>query len=348
MKIFMKILLIVIFSTTILIGSLSTVSAEPEFTFKFHHFLGPKSPAHKNMIVPWTKRIEKASQGRIKIDVYPSMSLGGKPPQLIRQLRDGVVDFVWTVNGYTAGQFPRSEVFELPFVHRNDLVATNLAMREMFKDHLAKEYKSVHPIVLHVHAGQAFQMVNKAIRKVEDVKGLKIRIPTRTGAWMLEALGANPVGMPVPALPQALSKKVVDGALIPFEIIPPLKIHEMTKYQIEGAGGVRFGTTTFQISMNKKSYSSLPDDLKRVIDDHSGAGFAMTVGEIWTQSEVGGINMAVKSGNELIQIDAAEMKKFEAKLQPVIDRWIAEVGKKGIDGQKLVDLARSTIAKYSK
>ncbi len=348
MKIFKNVLTIVIVSGVLLIGSIGTVSAAPEFTFKFHHFLSPKSPAHKQMIVPWTEKIEKASKGRIKIDVYPSMSLGGKPPQLIRQLRDGVVDFVWTVNGYTAGQFPRSEVFELPFVHRNNLVATNLAMREMFKDYLAKEYKGVHPIVLHVHAGQAFQMVDKAIRKVEDVQGLKIRIPTRTGAWLLEALGANPVGMPVPALPQALSKKVVDGALIPFEIIPALKIHEMTKYQVEGVGGVRFGTTTFQISMNKNSYNSLPADLKAIIDENSGAEFAKTVGEIWTQSEVGGIGIAVKSGNEHIKIDPSEMKKFETKLQPVIDRWIAEVTKKGIDGKKLVDVARSTIAKYSK
>lgn len=343
-----KLLAIAVFSTGFLLGSISFVSAEPEFTFKFHHLLSPKSPAHRNMIMPWVNRVEKASGGRIKIDVYPSMSLGGKPPQLIRQLRDGVVDFVWTVNGYTAGQFPRTEVFELPFIHQGDLVATNLAMLDMFEDYLAEKYRSVHPIVLHVHAGQGFQMVDKAIRRVEDVRGLKIRIPTRTGAWVLQALGANPVGMPVPALPQALSKKVVDGAMIPWEIIGPLKIHELTKYQIEGEGGIRFGTTTFQISMNKDSYASLPADLKKVIDDNSGVEFAKEVGRIWTQSEVGGIALAIKAGNEHIKISAAEMKRFEKVLRPVIDRWIADVTKKGINGRELVRVARATIAKYSK
>ncbi|MBF0280324.1 MAG: TRAP transporter substrate-binding protein [SAR324 cluster bacterium] len=348
MKIIFKSFIVSVFAAAVFVtGAIKPTFAAPEFTFKFHHLLGPKSPAHSKMIMPWVERVEKASKGRIKIDVYPSMSLGGKPPQLIRQLRDGVVDMIWTVNGYTAGQFPRSEVFELPFIHTNNLVATNLAMYEMFNEYLAEEYKSVHPLVLHVHAGQGFQMVDKAIRKVEDVEGLKIRIPTRTGAWILEALGANPVGMPVPELPQALSKKVVDGALIPWEIIAPLKIHELTQYQIEGVNRTRFGTTTFQISMNKNSYNSLPADLKKVIDDLSGIEFAKEVGRIWTNSEVGGINLAVKSGNEHIEIGEDELKRFRAKLEPVVERWISEVEKKGIDGRKLVDAARTAIAKYS-
>lgn len=318
-----------------------------EVTLKFHHMLSPKSPAHAKMIMPWVERVEKASKGRLKINVYPSMSLGGKPPQLIRQVRDGVVDIIWTVSSYSAGMFPRTEVFELPGIHTNNVVATNLAMYEMFDEHLADEYKAVHPLVLHVHAGQAFHTVDKAIRKVEDVKGLKLRIPTRTGAWVLEALGAHPVGMPVPQLPQALSKKVVDGALIPWEIIAPLKIHELTKYQIEGVNRTRFGTTIFQISMNPKSYKALPSYLKKVIDDHSGREFAREVGRVWTRSEDGGINLAVKSGNEHIEISKSELMRFDAVLEPVVDRWIAEVGKKGIDGRKLVRVARATIAKYS-
>ena len=137
--------------------------AEPEFTLRFHHFLGPKSPAQVKMIEPWAKRIEEASKGRIKIDIYPSMSLGGKPPELIRQARDGVVDIIWTVNGYTAGLFPRSEVFELPFIHTNDPAATNLAMAEMYEKYLADEYKGVKPLFLHVHAGQAIHMVDTPV-----------------------------------------------------------------------------------------------------------------------------------------------------------------------------------------
>lgn len=99
--------------------------------------------------------------------------------------------------------------------------------------------------------------------------------------------------------------------------------------------------------MNKNTYNSLPDDLKKVIDDNSGIEFAKEVGRIWTRSEDGGINLAIKSGNEHIEIGEAELKRFRAKLKPVEDRWIAEVGKKGIDGRKLVDEARAAIARHS-
>src|SRR5688572_26025731 len=120
------------FAAAAVFGAVAAQAA-PEFTFRFHHFLGPKAPAHTQMIEPWCKRIEEASKGRIKIDINPAMALGGKPPELIRQVRDGVVDIVWTVNGYTAGLFPRTEVFELPFIHTNDPAATNLAIGDLFE-----------------------------------------------------------------------------------------------------------------------------------------------------------------------------------------------------------------------
>jgi TRAP-type C4-dicarboxylate transport system substrate-binding protein len=322
--------------------------AQTEITLKLHHLLGPKSPAQVHMLGPWAKKVEDASKGRVKIEIYPSMSLGGKPPDLIKQVRDGVVDLVWTVNGYTPALFPRSEVFELPFVHLNNLEATNLAMREMFDKYLAAEYAGTKVMWLHVHAGQGFQMVDTPVRKPADLVGKKVRIPTRTGAWILEALGATPVGMPVPDLPQALSKKVVDGALVPWEIIPPLKLHELTKYQIEGKGRIRFGTTTFQVSMNEAKWKSLPPDIQKIFLDNSGADWWRQVGKVWTDSEDVGIGLVKKAGHTHIELSDAEMAPFREKLEPVVQRWIDEVSKKGINGKELVDVARATIAKYSK
>ena len=326
----------------------STASMAAEYTFKLHHFLSAKAPAHTKMLVPWAKQVEKNSGGRVKIEIYPSMSLGGKPPQLIRQALDGVVDIVWTVNGYTAGLFPRTEVFELPFIHTNDPAATSRAMYDMFQDDLAAEYKGVEVMFLHVHAGQAIHMVDKLVRKPADLKGMKMRIPTRTGAWIIESLGASPVGMPVPQLPQALAKKIVDGAFIPWEIIPPLKIQNQTKYQIEGANKTRFGTTTFQVSMNKARWDGLPADIKKAFKDASGPDWWLKVGQVWAANDDGGIKVAVKAGNEHITLSQAETDAFQKAMEPVIDRWIAEVKGKGIDGAALVAKARKLIAKYSK
>jgi TRAP-type C4-dicarboxylate transport system substrate-binding protein len=330
------------------LAGLSLGAAAQTINLKLHHFLGPKAPAHAQMLVPWSERVEKASGGKVKIEVFPSMALGGKPPQLINQARDGVVDLVWTVNGYTANLFPRSEVFELPFVHTNNAVATNLAMRAMYDQYLKAEYTGVHPLFLHVHAGQAIHMADKEVRKPDDLKGLKMRIPTRTGAWIIEALGAAPVGMPVPDLPQALSKKVVDGAFVPWEIIPPLKLQDVTKFQIEGPNRTRFGTTTFQVSMNQKRWDSLPADVKKAFESQSGEAWWREVGEIWTKSEDFGIGLATKAGNKHVVLSDAELAAFRARLEPVVQRWIDEVKGQGIDGVALVKAARENIAKFSK
>ncbi|MDK3075335.1 TRAP transporter substrate-binding protein [Sedimentitalea sp. JM2-8] len=316
-----------------------------EHVFKLHHFLGAKAPAQTQMLEPWARAVEENSGGSVKIEIYPSMTLGGRPPELVNQVRDGVVDLVWTVNGYTPGLFPRTEVVELPNVFLNDPVATNLALFDMYDEHLAGEYQGIEPMFLHVHAGQAIHTVDKEIRTPEDMEGLKMRIPTRTGAWVIEALGASPVSMPVPDLPQALSKKVVDGAFIPWEIIPALKIQDQTEYQIEGYDKARFGTTTFQVSMNKARWDSLPEDVQQAFRDASGREWVAEVGRIWRQIDEGGIKVATDAGNTHVTLTEDETAAFNAALEPVVQRWIDDVSSKGIDGQAMVDTARTLIKK---
>ncbi|MEM8700834.1 MAG: TRAP transporter substrate-binding protein [Pseudomonadota bacterium] len=322
----------------------ATPGAAADHEFKLHHFIGEKAPAHAQMLVPWAKKVEENSGGKVSIEIYPAMTLGGRPPELINQVRDGVVDLVWTVNGYTPGLFPRSEVFELPGVHKNDTAATNLALKELFESDLKDDYKGVEVMFLHVHAGQGIHMTDSEVRKPSDLEGKKIRIPTRTGAWVIEALGASPVAMPVPELPTALQKGVIDGAMIPWEIIPPLKIQEQTEYQIEGADKERFGTTVFQVSMNKARWDALPDDVKQAFRDASDEVWAKEVGDIWTGADDFGIGLATKAGNTHIILSPEETAAFNEVLAPVVDRWVAEVGEKGIDGNALVEKARAAVA----
>ncbi|WP_102227045.1 TRAP transporter substrate-binding protein [Acidimangrovimonas sediminis] len=320
-------------------------AASPEVTLKFHHFLGPKSPAQVEMIEPWCKRIEEDSKGRVKIDIYPSMSLGGAPPQLFRQVATGVVDIIWAVNGYTPGLFPHCEVFELPTVFTNDIAATNLAMRAMYKDHIEKDYGAVHLLFNHVHAGQAIHMAKKPVHKVEDLNGTRLRVPGPTGVDVVKAVGAAPVTMPVPDLPQALSTNVVDGALIPWEIIPALQLQDVTKYQIEGPEKKRLGTTTFQVSMNKDKWAALPDDLKQVFDKNCGEEWLREVAKIWRMDDDNGIAVAVKHGNEHITLTDEAWDGFNKVLSPVVDSW-AKAHEK-IGGQDYVKTARDTIGKYA-
>ncbi len=331
-------------TTALTFAVAGSVSAQ-EYTFKLHHMLSGKSPAHANMLVPWAEAVEKNSGGKVKIELFPSMSLGGKPPELVQQARDGVVDIVWTVNGYTPGAFPRTEVFELPGVYTNNIKATNLAMFDMFESDLKDDYKGLHVLWLHVHAGQGIMTVDKEVRTPGDLAGMKMRIPTRTGAWVIEALGASPLATPVPEVPTALSKKTIDGTLLPWEIIPPLKLQNQINYFIEGENATRLGTTSFQVSMNEAKWDSLPADIQKAFADASGRDWWGQVGDIWRAGDDFGIGLAVKAGKTHIQLSGDETKAFLDALEPVVGKWVDEVSAKGLDGAGLVKKARDLSAK---
>lgn len=324
-------------------GLMCATANAQEVTLTLQHFLGPKAPAHAKMLQPWAEDIEKASDGRIKIEIFPAMSLGGKPPELVSQVRDGVVDLAWSLLGYTPGVFPRAEVFELPGVHLGSAKETTVAMTEAY-DLIKDDFTEIHPIFLHAHGGNAIHLVDKEARTPADLEGLKIRTPSRTGGWVLEALGADPVGMPVPELPQALSKGVVGGALVPYEIVRPLKLQELTKYTVQGPEGMRFGTSIFILAMNKDRYNELPDDLKKIIDDHSMAAVAAKYGQVWDDSEADGIGLRNDNG-EVIELTDAEFGAFDAKLETVVQRWIEDANAKGLDGAALVEGARAAVQK---
>ncbi|NIZ12282.1 TRAP transporter substrate-binding protein [Phaeobacter sp. HF9A] len=324
--------------------ALSSAAKAQDYTFRLHHFLGQQAPAQTQMLEPWAKAVEENSGGRVKIEIFPSMTLGGRPPELIQQVRDGIVDLVWTVNGYTPGLFPRTEVMELPTVYKNDPRAANLALYDMFEEDLAEDYKGVEVMFLHVHAGQALHTGDLDVTSLDDLKGAKLRIPTRTGAWVIESLGATPVAMPVPELPPALQKGVVDGALIPWEIIPPLKIQDQTKYQVELYDEERFGNTTFQVSMNQARWDGLPEDIQQAFRDASDRDWWGQVGDIWRASDDFGIKVATDAGNTHRILDQEQTQPFLDAMLPVVDRWIEEVSGKGIDGAALVEKARALVA----
>ena len=318
-----------------------------EVTLTLAHFLGPKAPAHADFLEPWARRVEEQSDGRISIEIFPAMAMGGKPPELYRQLRDGAADMVWTVTGYTPGVFPRSEVFELPGVHRGSAEATNMAIQDM-EGMLAEDFKDIHPILVHVHAGNALHLVNGCVEKPEDLAGMKLRTPTRTGTWMIESWKAEPVGMPVPDLPQALSKGAVDGALIPFEVVVPLKVQELTKCSVTAADDGRFGTAVFLFGMNKERYQGLPDDLKAVIDANSGKAIAADIGKLWDGIEAPGRKLQEETGSPVKALDADASAALAKQMEPVVARWVEEANGAGLDGQALVDAAREAIEKNSK
>ncbi len=317
-----------------------------DVTLRFHQFLPPQATIPSKAIVPWAQKVEKESGGRIKIQHFPSMQLGGKPPELFDQAKDGVADIVWTVLGYTPGRFPKSEVFELPFSSGNAEPASR-AFQEYVEKYAMDEFKDVKVIAVHVH-GPGLIHSKDPVTKLEDMKGMKVRGGSRIVNIMLEQLGATPVGMPVPAVGESLSKGVISATTIPWEVVPALKVQQIVKNHTGFAGEQGLYTQTFVVAMNKGAYDKLPADLKKVIDANSGAETAALFGHAMDEGDKVGMSLAQKAGNKIYMLDAVETQTWRRTAAGVRGIWFKEVGAKGIDGPKLAAEAEALIAKYNK
>jgi TRAP-type C4-dicarboxylate transport system substrate-binding protein len=322
--------------------------AQQSVTLKFHTFMTPSSDTWALLCKPWMDKVTAESQGRIKFEGYPAMQLGGTAVQLYDQVKDGVVDFIWTLPGLTAGRFPRSEVFELPFM-MNNAEATSKAFWEYIQTQAPDEYKDVHLIALHVSGPGILHSRRKPIHTTADMKGMKVRGPSRQVTKLLSALGATPVSMPLPMIPDALSKGTIEAAVLPWQTVPAVKVDELTKFHSEFPPAVgALYTTTFIMAANKAKYESLSPDLKRVIDNNSGMATSAWCGKTTASTDPNGRKIVADRGNEITVIkpaDAAEFVKVSAQLD---EEWIAEVSKRGYDGKKLFDAAKALVAKHGR
>lgn len=316
-----------------------------EYKLKVHHFLTTNAVTHKDLLVPWTEKINRLSDGQLDFSIYPSMQLGGKPQQLFDQARRGTVDIAWTLAGYTPGRFPRMEVFELPFMAANAEI-TSQAAYEFYSKYATEEFKDVKVLLVHSHAPGKFHMKNKPIRNLQDMKGTKIRAPTRVANLMLNSLGATAVGMPVPEIPSSIAKGVIDGALVPYEVSFPLRLHELTDSHTDVVSKRGLYTAIFLLVMNKKKFESLPTKLQLLLEDNSDIKWAKEAGQLWDRSDLPGIIAAQERDHAFYFIQGKELERWKAIGKQVEDKWIEEMRAKDIDGAGLIKQARRLIAKY--
>ena len=332
-------------AAVVALGAMTASAFAQDVSLRFHQMLPPQATIPSKAIKPWIEKVMAESGGRIKIDQFDAMALGGKPPELYDQAKDGAVDIIWTVIGYTPGRFPTTEAFELPFMMTTG-EATSKALQEYCEKHCMDEFADVKVIAWHAHGPGLIHSKNP-VNTLEDMKGLKIRGGSRTINLMLEKLGSTPVGMPVPAVSEALSKGVIDATTIPWEVTPALKVSELVKNHTTFSGKNGLYTQTFVVAMNKSAYDALPDDLKKVIDDNSGIEAAAMFGRAMDAGDVAGKGIAEKLGNNIIVLDEAETKRWKDTAAPLIEAWEAEMTAKGKDGKALVEEANALVEKYS-
>lgn len=323
-----------------LAGSASAALAQ-DVTIRIHHFMSEKAPLHSKLLVPFAENIAKASDGRIAIELFPSMSLGGRPGDLYDQAVDGAVEAVLTLPGYTSGRFNRTEVFELPFIMENSL-ATSQAFWDLIDSDLQNaEFDELQILTGWVH-GPGVIHSKEPINKLEDLAGKELRGPTRVVTDLLGELGATPVGMPLPMIPENLSKGVISGATIPWEVTPSIRLTELVENHTEFGGDRAIYTATFVLAMNQDVYDDMPDDLRAILDAETGKAMSAFAGQVMIDADTFGRSKA--TGNNIITLDTDEVTRWIDASKPVYDRWVARASEEGFDGNAAIAQAKALIA----
>ena len=315
-------------------------SAQAEtITLKLSHFVPPQHAFHK-WVVGWTERIEKASNGQLKFEIYPNGQLVGPPNRQFDAARNGITDIAFCLHGVTPGRYPMTELANLPFTWPStgpNLPEMAKRMTELAPKYLAAEHTGLH--ILFMSMANPVVIYSKApIRKLEDFKGLKLRYASITNKFMLEALGASPMLIPPPEAQDALAKGVADGAGFPHEAGLAYDLASVVKYAMDPP----LASATFAFVMNPAKYNSLPANLRAIIDKESGVAGAMNFGEAWQAQEKFARNLeTTKKGLEITTLSDADVAKMKALAKPIIAKALDEQEKAG-------HKAREFFAAYTK
>lgn len=326
-------------------AAFASASSAQEVTLRLHHFLPMTDSVPQEGLIPWAEAVEEQSDGRIEIEFYPSMILGGAPASLFDQAKDGVVDLAWTVLGYTPGRFPKSEVFEMPFLVTNG-EDTSRAFQRYVEENAMDEFAGVKLIAVHTHGPGLFHS-RQPIETLEDLSGMKVRGGSRVISAMLSDLGAEPIGMPVPLVPEALTRGTIDATTIPWQVTIALRTSEIVSHHTEFAGDHGLYTQTFAFVMNQAAYDRLPDDLKAVIDANSGIEWAAHFGAVNDADDIVARDAALAAGNTIVVLDAEETARWRSAAQVTIENWFIEAEAAGIDGRGLYERALELVAEES-
>ncbi|MEH6473764.1 MAG: TRAP transporter substrate-binding protein [Halopseudomonas sp.] len=307
-----------------------------DYNLKFAHFFPAKATAAQHFST-WAKQVEKDSEGRIKIDMYPSQTLA-KAPKTYDAVINGIADLGVTIQGYTANRFPLTQIAELPGLAKSSKQGTCVVQNLYDEGLLKEEFSDVHPLFLFTHGAGHIHTSNKAITKPSDLKGLKIRRPTIVVAELLKQLGAQPVGMPAPNTYQSLSRGVLDGLAMPWDGVYKFRLNELTKYHTE----IGLYTAVFALSMNKRVYESMPADLRAVIDRNSGLVHALDTSKDFDRIDIKGRAQAKDENHQIIKIEGGiDHPDWKGVVEQATQSYLSGLEAKGMPANKIYKRAQA-------
>ena len=293
---------------------------------KLAHFSSIKYHLHVEMFVPLSEQIVEATDGATTIRIYPGGELGAGPAKQYDRVIDGVADIVYALPGYTASQFKKTLLVELPGlvdagVNKTEAIWNNIDM-------LDEEFQRSKLLGLWTTSSASLLMAEKRIESLSDLAGLKIRVPSKNTGRLVEAWGATAVSMPITQVYQSMETGVVDGTLVDTSVLTSFKLGEVTKYITTGMNSTN---SMFMLVMNNDSWEGLDDETQAILTDLTGA--EMSEGGRVTMTSASDRSLAkwVSEGGEVIELSAEAAAEFNSASDDLAARVIAELDDEGID-----------------
>jgi TRAP-type C4-dicarboxylate transport system substrate-binding protein len=319
-------------ATTAAAGVPRAVMAQGAQELKLASFVPPTHVIWAEVLMPWAKEVESRSGGKLTVRGFPSMQLGGRAPDLYRQMAQGIADIVFTLPGYTSGDFPMMALTELPGTAENADDGTRKLWRH-FDKFLAREFTAAKVLMLWNSDNAGIMSRERPVRKLEDMKGLKVRAPSAAQSAQISAMGATPISMPVTQIYNSLERGVIDASMIPASAGLDFKLIEVAKYFTYNAP---LGRSPFLVSMNRKRYESLPADLRKIIDDTTGLQLSLKGASTYDRQNTAALEAIKKDSNkELILLSAEEKRRWLANFGPMIRAQAEAADKAGLPGSGL-------------
>jgi TRAP-type C4-dicarboxylate transport system substrate-binding protein len=332
-----------LFGAAIVGAALVGPAAAETTTLRFSQWIPLTHPVHTDICAVWAQNVEKATEGRVKIEFVSAL---GAPPAHFDLVKNGVADAAMPVHDYTPNRFTLTRMFELPFLADN-AIGPSLAAWHTQQKFFAKanEHAGVHLLALWTHGPANLYMVSKPVTKLADAKNAKIRVAGGMSDIVAKELGTTPFFAPASGAYDALSKGVADGILFPAESVPSFKLDKIIRYGTVFPGGL-YESSHYMI-INEAKYNALSAKDRAAIDSVSGEALAKLAGTVWDKINNRGTEIMKASGVQITSADAAFVAEVHKLLDPIQAEWLKEAAKKGVDGKAALAYFKDEIKKVN-
>ncbi len=324
-------------------GFPAIVRAQEKFEVKVANFVGPQH-YQSQYLVKWGEALEKSSNGRLVFKHFPGAQMGPTPKHY-DFVRDGSAEVAYFLHGATPGRFPLTELVNLPYLIGSAEIGIKvLNDAELRAKYLDAEHKGVKVLYLFTHQPGSVHTTKKAIRTLDDFKGLRLRFATPALREFIQVLGATPVGVPPTEVAEQLQKGTLDGAFTDYGGAGiAWKLGGITKYTTETYSFV----ASFGVICNEAWFARLPKDLQQMVMQ-SVTGIEREIGTNWDALDVPGKKALMDAGGEAIRLTRAEDDKMRRIGADVTESTIKALEAKGMPGRAVYTMMKALADKHAK